>query len=199
MELKIRPLAFKYLLPTFSFLSLAGAVVVAGLTVNLAPATHRVLLTRVAIAEGQPITEDLVYEKELAIGETSNSYLGKFRPGLLAASSLAEGQLIPKRSVLIVGESRIPIRLNDLPQISRSISVGDSVDVWATPSDLSQNPQPVALAAVVVSVESNTSLGQATNSVEIRISPEYLETLLAALDSNYKISLILNETLSDLD
>jgi len=35
--------------------------------------------------------------------------------------------------------------------------------------------------------------------VEIRIEPDYLETLLTAVDSNYRISLILHEALSDLE
>jgi len=94
---------------------------------------------------------------------------------------------------------RTPIRINNLPQISKAISVGDYVDVWATAvSQLDEgDPHTVAFNAIVVAIETNSAMSQVTTSVELRIGTEYLETLLAAVDSNYKISLILHETLSD--
>ena len=55
----------------------------------------------------------------------------------------------------------------------------------------------MVFGAIVVAIESNTALAQATTSVELRINPDYLEPLLLATDSNHRISLILQETLSD--
>ena len=197
MELKIRSLGSRYLLPILSFVCLGAAVIVAGLTLNFSPSRQTVLIAKSAIAEGQSITRELLTEQELAIGGVTQAYLTKFQPGLVALDSIAAGQLIPKQSLANQSEARFPIRFNNLPQISNAISVGDSVDIWATPADQSQAPQPVAFRAIVVSVEPSNSMGQATTSVELRIEPEYLESLLGVIDSNYKISLILNETLSD--
>ena len=197
MELKIRSLGSRYLLPILSFVCLGTAVIVAGLTLNFSPSRQTVFMAKSAIAEGQSITRELLTEQELAIGGVTQAYLTKFQPGLVALDSIAAGQLIPKQSLSNQSEARFPIRFNNLPQISNAISVGDSVDVWATPADQSQAPQPVAFRAIVVSVEPSNSMGQVTTSVELRIELEYLESLLGVIDSNYKISLILNETLSD--
>jgi hypothetical protein len=53
----------------------------------------------------------------------------------------------------------------------------------------------VVFGAIVLAIENSSSMAQVTTSVELRIDPAYLEPLLLATDSNYKISLILQETL----
>ena len=199
MELKLRKLSLKYLLPISSLLALATALVTAVVTVNLTPATQTVLIAKTPIAEGQPITSELVSQTELPIGDLASIYLSKLKPDLIAARSMTKGELLSKTGVSQVSDQRIPIRLNNLPQISKAISVGDTVDVWATPQDLANSPEAVAFRAIVVSLETTNSMAQITTSVEIRIEPEYLETLLTAVDSNYRISLILHETMSDLE
>jgi hypothetical protein len=199
MELKLRKLSLKYLLPISSLIALATALATAVVTVNLTPATQTVLIAKTPIAEGQPITSELVSQTELPIGDLASIYLSKLKPDLIAARSMTKGELLSKTGVSQVSDQRIPIRLNNLPQISKAISVGDKVDVWATPQDLANSPEAVAFRAIVVSLETTNSMAQITTSVEIRIEPEYLETLLTAVDSNYRISLILHETMSDLE
>ncbi len=199
MELKLRKLSLKYLLPISSFIALATALATAVVTVNLTPATQTVLIAKTPIAEGQPITSELVSQTELPIGDLASIYLSELKPDLIAARSMTKGELLSKTGVSQVSDQRIPIRLNNLPQISKAISVGDTVDVWATPQDLANSPEAVAFRAIVVSLETTNSMAQITTSVEIRIEPEYLETLLTAVDSNYRISLILHETMSDLE
>jgi hypothetical protein len=199
MELKLRKLSLKYLLPISSLIALATALATAVVTVNLTPATQTVLIAKTPIAEGQPITSELVSQTELPIGDLASIYLSKLKPDLIAARSMTKGELLSKAGVSQVSDQRIPIRLNNLPQISKAISVGDTVDVWATPQDLANSPEAVAFRAIVVSLETTNSMAQITTSVEIRIEPVYLETLLTAVDSNYRISLILHETLSDLE
>jgi hypothetical protein len=186
-------------LPISSLIALATALATAVVTVNLTPATQTVLIAKTPIAEGQPITSELVSQTELPIGDLARNYLSALTPDLIAARSMAKGELLSKTGVSQVSDQRIPIRLNNLPQISKAISVGDKVDVWATPQDLSESPQAVAFRAIVVSLETTNSMAQITTSVEIRIELEYLETLLTAVDSNYRISLILHETMSDLE
>jgi hypothetical protein len=199
MELKLRKLSLKYLLPISSLIALATALATAVVTVNLTPATQTVLIAKTPIAEGQPITSELVSQTELPIGDLASIYLSKLKPDLIAARSMTKGELLSKTGVSQVSDQRIPIRLNNLPQISKAISVGDKVDVWATPQDLANSPEAVAFRAIVVSLETTNSMAQITTSVEIRIEPEYLETLLTAVDSNYRISLILHETMSDME
>lgn len=201
MELKLKRLSRKYLLPTLSFSALAITVLVAGVTMVTTPSNQTVLVANTEIAEGQAIKSQNLTKISLPIGKLSANYLGKLKPGLVAARSIAKGELITNQILSVETDKRIPIRLNNLPQISREISVGDVVDVWSTPmtGGMALTPEPAAFNAIVASIETNSSMAQVTTSVELRISPEYLETLLQVTDSNYKISLILHETLSDLE
>ena len=199
MELRLRRLSRKQLLPFMSFTALAVAIILAGLTLNITPASQTVLLAKLPISEGQIITEELVYKANLPIGSAAFNYLSNLRPSFVANTSIAKDALIPKGAISQETDKRIPIRLNNLPQISKAISVGDIVDVWATARDLSTPPEVVAFNAIVVDVETNNSMAQTTTTVELRIEIDYLETVLATIDSNYKLSLILHETLSDLE
>lgn len=199
MELKLRKVRFKHLLPILSFLALTAAIAITAATVSLTPTTQTVLVAKTSIAEGQQITAQLVSETELPIGELARTYLESLKPGLVATRSIAEGELLSKVIVSQDSDRRIPMRINNLAAISKAISVGDTVDVWATPPDASSSPEAVVYRALVVSLETSNSMGQLTTSVEIRIETEYLETFLTAIDSNYRISLILQETLSDLE
>lgn len=199
MELRLRRLSRKQLLPLMSFSALGAAIVIAGLTLNLTPATQTVLLAKANISEGQVITAELVYQANLPIGNAGTNYLSRLQPNLVATTSIAKDALIPKGAIAPASDKRIPIRLNNLPQISKAISVGDTVDVWATAQDLSTPPEVIAFNAIVVQVETNNSMAQTTTTVELRIEVDYLETVLASIDSNYRISLILHETLSDLE
>jgi Flp pilus assembly protein CpaB len=199
MELKLRKVSFKYLLPILSCLALSAAIVITAATVSSTPTTQTVLVAKTSIAEGQLITAELVSETELPIGELARAYLKSLKPGLVATRSIAEGELLSKSIVSKDSDRRIPMRINNLAPISKAISVGDTVDVWATPQDSSSSPEAVVYRALVVSLETSNSMGQLTTSVEIRIDPEYLETFLTAVDSNYRISIILQETLSDVE
>ncbi len=201
MELKLKRLSRKYLLPTLSFSALGITMLVAGFTMATTPSNQTVLVANTAIAEGQTIKPQDLTKTSLPIGNLAANYIKNLKPGLVAARPIVKGELITKQVLKTESDQRIPIRLNNLPQISREISVGDVVDVWSTPitGGMALTPEPAAFNAIVTSIETNSSMAQVTTSVELRISPEYLETLLQVTDSNYKISLILHETLSDLE
>jgi hypothetical protein len=199
MELKLRRLGFKYLLPTFSFVALAATLITTLFTVNLTAARQVVLVAKMPIAEGQQISSNLVSEVELPIGALADTYLRELTSGLVATRSILKGEFLPISVLAKVQDRRIPFRINNLPQISKAISIGDTVDVWATRPDTAGSPEAVVYRAIVASIETSNSMGQLATSVEIRIGSEYLETLLAAVDSNARISIVLNETLSDLE
>ncbi|MEY4451339.1 MAG: hypothetical protein RLZZ380_460 [Actinomycetota bacterium] len=201
MELKLKRVSRKYLLPAISFSALAITVLIAGFTMATAPSKQSVLVAREAIAEGQSLTSHDFTMVSLPIGNLAANYVSDLKPGLVAVRPIAKGELITNRVLAPGNDERIPIRLNNLPQISKAISVGDVVDVWSTPMSggMALTPEPAAFNAIVTAIETNSSMAQITNAVELRIYPEYLETLLQVTDSNYKISLILQETLSDLE
>lgn len=200
MELKLKVIKLRQLLPILSFASLATSVVIAGLTITLAPTTETVLLANQDIAEGQEITEDLLTTKQLSLSSPNSNYLTQLEPNTMATRSISRGELIAKTLVTTTVDQRIPIRLNDLQPISQALNVGDHVDIWATENNQGQTLQPqlVAIDAIILKINESNSLGQSNTSVEVRISPEYLESLLATLGTNFQITLVLQETLADI-
>ncbi len=199
MDLKLKRVGLRYLLPIVSFSALLASVVIAGLSLSFPAKQQKVLVASISIAAGDEISELSVEETVLPLGSFIDSYLTSFQSGYIANTSIKEGELIPKSAIADQVDPRVPFRINGLPQISKAIGVGDRVDVWSTALNTMQvsAPEPVVFGAIVVAIESNTALAQATTSVELRINPDYLEPLLLATDSNHRISLILQETLSD--
>ena len=172
MELKLKRLSRKYLLPTLSFSALAIAVLIAGFTMATAPSSQTVLVAREAIAEGQSLTSHDLATVTLPIGDLAANYVRTLKPGLVAVRPIAKGELITKLALTPESDERIPIRLNNLPQISKEISVGDVVDVWSTPlaGGMALTPEPAAFNAIVTAIETNSSMAQVTNAVELRIN-----------------------------
>lgn len=197
MELKLKRIGAKYLLPVVSFTALFAAIVVAGLNLSFPQKSQTVLQAKVNIAAGETITESKLETVSVPLGGLRNFYLSDFQEGVIAAGSIFKGELLPKSALAKEADVRVPVRINNLPQISKSIKIGDRVDVWASSVNNSQPiaPEPVVFGAIVLAIENSSSMAQVTTSVELRIDPAYLEPLLLATDSNYKISLILQETL----
>ena len=197
MELKLKRIGAKYLLPAVSFTALFAAIIIAGLNLSFPQESQTVLQAKANIAAGETITESKLESVSVPLGSLRSLYLSEFQEGVIANSSIFKGELLPKSALAIEADLRVPVRINNLPQISKSIKIGDRVDVWASSVNNSQPiaPEPVVFGAVVLAIENSSSMAQVTTSVELRIDPAYLEPLLLATDSNYKISLILQETL----
>lgn len=197
MELKLKRIGARFLLPAVSFTALFVAIVVAGLNLSFPQDSQNVLQAKVNIAAGETITESKLESVSVPLGGLKNLYLSEFQEGVIASSSIFKGELLPKSALAKEADLRVPVRINNLPQISKSIKIGDRVDVWASSLNNSQPiaPEPVVFGAVVLAIENSSSMAQVTSSVELRIDPAFLESLLLATDSNYKISLILQETL----
>ncbi len=197
MELKLKRIGAKYLLPAVSFTALFAAIIIAGLNLSFPQESQTVLQAKANIAAGETITESKLEIVSVPLGSLRSLYLSEFQEGVIANSSIFTGELLPKSALAKELDVRVPVRINNLPQISKSIKIGDRVDVWASSLNNSQPiaPEPVVFGAIVLAIENSSSMAQITTSVELRIDPAYLEPLLLATDSNYKISLILQETL----
>lgn len=197
MELKLKRIGAKYLLPAVSFTALFAAIIIAGLNLSFPQESQTVLQAKANIAAGETITESKLEIVSVPLGSLRSLYLSEFQEGVVANNSIFTGELLPKSALAKELDVRVPVRINNLPQISKSIKIGDRVDVWASSLNNSQPiaPEPVVFGAIVLAIENSSSMAQITTSVELRIDPAYLEPLLLATDSNYKISLILQETL----
>lgn len=200
MELRLQTRFRKHLGASISVATLVATITIAAVNLAATSPTKTVLITTHAIAEGDTLTREDVVELKIPIGKLADNYLTELSPKLTVIQSLSKGELIPKLAAVNQETQLIPVRLNGLSPISREVSVGDRVDIWATQltQGSASTPEAVAFEAMVTAIETNNSMAQNTTSVELRISADYLETLLQAVDSNYKISVILHETLADI-
>ena len=171
----------------------AIATVALALNIYNQPQTITLLVPAENLAEGTVLNQGNLTQTQIQKTSETNLYLQHLKPNQTLTQPIRRGELIPKHALTDLNHQLIPLRLNNLPQIPKQITVGDRVDVWAT--NESQAPEPVCFNAVVSVIETKTDLSQVRTSVEIRIEQEYLESTLAVIDSNYKISLILHESI----
>ena len=200
MEIKLQARYTRYLLPAVAAFTVAIAIATTVILVATKPPARTVLVATRDLAEGTRVQPSDFHAEELQIGTYASNYLSKIGEGQILTQPVLKGELLNKRSLTVGQSPLIPIRLNGLRPIAKSISVGDRVDIWATGQNHSLNPpspEAVAYDAIVTAIESNTTMTQSSTTVEIRISVEYLETLLSATDSNAQLSIILHETLAD--
>lgn len=201
MEIKLQKRVTKYLLPLTSALALVAATALFVVNLSSSPETRAVLIATRDLAEGESLQESDVRSVQIPLGNLAKNYKSKFQPNLFLERSVSQGEFLSKRDFTDSASPRIPVRLNDLKPISKAITVGDRVDIWAIEQSQvgASEPQPVAFDAVVTLIEANNSMAQNLTNLEIRISEEYLETLLLATGSNFQLSVILHETLADLE
>jgi Flp pilus assembly protein CpaB len=200
VEIKLQKKYAKLLLPAVSVLAIAIALATTAFQLVSQPTASTVLIANRDLAEGAGVLPTDFHAEKLSIGALASNYLSKIGKGQVLTHPVLKGELLSKRSIAEGESELIPIRLNGLRPIAKSISVGDRVDIWATAQNHSLNPtapEPVAFDAIVTAIESNTSMTQSSTTVEIRIAEEYLETILSATDSNSQLSIILHETLAD--
>lgn len=199
MKIKLQKPARKALIPIASAAALALSASLFAINLTTTPKAKFVLVAARDLAEGQRLEPGDFQRISLPIGDLARNYLGELPKETVLTHSISKGELIAKLSLARVTDVRVPIRLNNLSPISKAISVGDFVDVWAT--ELSPNstsaPEPIAFKALVTAIEVNNSMTQSSTSVELRIDETYLESVLSTTDSKYRLALILHETLAD--
>lgn len=200
MEIKLQKRFAKYLAPAIAVIATIAAVLVVTVNLSSMPPTRMVLVASKDLSEGQSLKPSDVRELRLPLGSLAGNYLSHLKGSILLNRSVAKGELIAKSGVANEVGVLIPIRLNNLRPISKAISVGDRVDIWATEQShtVAEAPEPVAFNAIVTLIEANDTVTQSSTNLEVRISEEYLETLLNATDSNFQLSVILHETLADI-
>ncbi|MFM2384798.1 MAG: hypothetical protein RL166_672 [Actinomycetota bacterium] len=201
MEIKLQKRVTKYWLPSISVFALLGAIALVSINLSNVPEVRTVLVAADNLPEGKALEPGDLVEIKLSLGSHAAPYLKRFETGLVLLKSVAKGELLSRLNLTKASDLRIPVRLNGLRPISKVIEIGDRVDIWATQQgSLSQSiPEPVAFDAIVTLIEADSSMAQNSTNLEIRISEDYLETLLTATDSNYQLSVILNETLADIE
>lgn len=201
MQIKLQTKTRKLLLPLASAAALVLGISLTAFGSSLIPSTRELLVPVRDFASGAKIHQSDLSPVRVQIGDLANSYLSRASGDLILNRSIRKGEFIPKTALSKVGLELMPIRINGLTSVTKSLTVGDRVDVWVTGTTAGEQtaPEPVAFDAIITALEVNSSMTQHTTDVELRVSREYLESLLSALGSNMKIALILHETLADIE
>lgn len=197
MEFKLQKPSKKLILPGISVAAIMAAILVISINGQTRSSLHQILVAKQDIAVGEPLDEQNTTLESIDI--QGDHYLNQLREGHVTTQTILKGQLIPTQSVTNIDDRRTPIRFNGLQTISEQLSVGDHVDIWATPNERqgSGGAEVVAFDAIVTKVIATSNMSISQTSVEVRIHPDYLVSVLEAKANSLAIELVLTETLSD--
>lgn len=197
MEIKLQKPSKKLILPGISVALTIIAIVVIALNLQTQRQLQRVLIATKDIPIGEILTAD---NTKIEVTDLNpQNYLNRLPKHSKAIQTVLKGQLVPAQSTTQTQDLRTPIRFNGLQTISEQLSVGDHVDIWATPNDRQpgNGAEVVAFDAIVTKVVNTSNMAISQTSVELRIKPEYLVSVLEAKANGLSIELVLSETLAD--
>lgn len=197
MEIKLQKPSKKLILPGISVALTIIAIVVIALNLQTQRQLQRVLIATKDIPIGEILTAD---NTKIEVTDLNpKNYLNRLPKDSKAIQTVLKGQLVPAQSTTQTQDLRTPIRFNGLQTISEQLSVGDHVDIWATPNDRQpgNGAEVVAFDAIVTKVVNTSNMAISQTSVELRIKPEYLVSVLEAKANGLSIELVLSETLAD--
>lgn len=197
MEIKLQKPSRKLILPGIAVATTIIAIAVISLNLQTQNQLHRVLIATKDIAIGEALTANNT--KTETTDRNPHNYLTQIPKDTKINQSVLRGQLIPVQSATKTKDIRTPIRFNGLQTISEQLSIGDHVDVWATPNDRQSGTgaEVVAFDAIVTKVINTSNMAINQTSVELRINPDYLESVLEAKANGLSIELVLTETFAD--
>lgn len=197
MEIKLQKPSKKLVLPGISLAVTIVAIVVIALNLQTQSHLHRVIIATKDIPIGETLTAENT--KTVTTDLSPANYLTQVPKDGITTQTVLKGQLIPAQATSNAQDIRTPIRFNGLQTISEQLSTGDHVDIWATPNDRQPGTgaEVVALDAIVTKVINTSNMAVNQTSVEIRINPDYLVSVLEAKANGLSIELVLTETLAD--
>ncbi|MEY4398031.1 MAG: hypothetical protein RLZ53_607 [Actinomycetota bacterium] len=197
MEIKLQKPSRKLILPGIAVATTIIAIAVISLNLQTQNQLHRVLIATKDIPIGEALTANNT--KTETTDRNPHNYLTQIPKDTKINQSVLRGQLIPVQSATKTKDIRTPIRFNGLQTISEQLSIGDHVDVWATPNDRQSGTgaEVVAFDAIVTKVINTSNMAINQTSVELRINPDYLESVLEAKANGLSIELVLTETFAD--
>ncbi|MGO2518917.1 MAG: SAF domain-containing protein [Microbacterium sp.] len=179
---------------TLVILSIAGV----WLIVSSARETTPILQADRTIAQGEALVSDDFRVVEVSLGAVSESYLAPqdLQPGMVAARTLADGELLPTtatgdaqsaRTTSIVVESSVGI--------PESVTVGTALELWFAPpvedGEGFEAPRILVANVVVASIpEVDGMLAQQSAALELVIDRSDVADVLAAITSGAALSVV---------
>jgi Flp pilus assembly protein CpaB len=130
-----------------------GSVAVGARVIAAADDTAPVLVAASDIAAGQPLTDDLVETRNVALNDVSGEYFtGPVGHGYVTVRPVSAGELVPRAAVASADQVEdlryvtLPIARNEAPQ---GLAAGALVDVWVTGTGSDGETSAIRLAEAV--------------------------------------------------
>jgi hypothetical protein len=168
------------------------------LIVSSARQTTPVLQADRTIAQGEALVSDDFRVVEVSLGTVVDGYLAPqdLEPGMIAARTLAAGELLPTTAAADAQSSRTTsIVIESSVGIPESVAVGTPVELWYAPllaeSDEFDAPRILVADVVVASIpEADEMLAQRTAMLEIVIDRSDVADVLAAITGGAALSVV---------
>lgn len=161
-------------------------------------ATTTVLVARQDIVVGDVLDTDLLTTAEIRLGERTALYARSFDQvpeGAVASSTVRAGELLP---VSAIGQSQdVPLRPVVIPvdsSVAESVAPGGRVELWNTPEPGSDGADVHATVlvrdGVVRAVDTGSSLGMRSMTVEVLVPEDQVAPVLEALARGDRLDVI---------
>jgi len=168
------------------------------LIVSSARQTTPMLQADRTIALGEALVSDDFRVVEVSLGSATTDYLAPqdLQPGLVAARTVSDGELLPVAATAAAESARTTsIVVESSVGIPESVTVGTSVELWFAPltneGEGFDDPRILVADVVVASLpETDGMLAQKSTAVELVIDRADVADVLAAMTSGASLSVV---------
>lgn len=167
------------------------------LIVSSARQTAPMLQAERTIAQGEALVSDDFRVVEVSLGAVATDYLAPqdLQPGLVAARTLADGELLPVTATASAESARTTsIVVESSVGIPESVTVGTPVELWFAPptsEDEFDAPRILVADVVVASLpETDGMLAQRSTAIELVLERADVADVLAAMTSGAALSVV---------
>ena len=181
------------------------SMVIGGKVIATAGDTVPMYAAAATLVPGQPVTQTDVKRVDVQLGGDRASYLAAdhdIAPGTFAMREIRPGELVPRSALGPKAEVNLkPVSVPVDSAAATPLDAGSIVDVWVNPRDLSSTtkkygkPVKTLEAAAVVRKPDPGGGGlgviSGTTAVQIMVPEARVQALIAAIDQDAKITLVL--------
>ena len=175
---------------------LLAAILVAAALLQQSSSTRVYLVANRDLSAGTALSSADVRQAQLALGAESRGYLSQLRPGMILASAVVAGELIPKRAALSeIAQATKSVRITPSLPLSSRIRVGSLVQLWFVPKNVNSNTESNAVqllgqAEVLAIHKSDSTIGKLPEDIEISVPIGNMAAVIAAIASAGFVSVV---------
>ncbi|MCS6711001.1 flagellar biosynthesis protein FlgA [Brachybacterium sp. EF45031] len=174
-----------------------GSVLSGSFLISRLAATTPVLVARDTVVVGDVLAPEDFTVMEVRLGDQQGRYISttsEIPQGAIAARSVGAGELLPRAAVGQTVEA--PLRPVVIPvdaTVAQSVTPGGTVELWSTPqvrSGEAPKAQRLVESGVVRRVESGSTLGMRSMTVEVLVPAGQLPAVLEAMAREDRLDVV---------